>query len=53
MSSKSIEFKAPIEAELGIFEKKFRDIMRSEVPLLDKVTYYIIQRKGKHEPRSI
>ena len=47
MSSKSIEFKAPIEAELGIFEKKFRDIMRSEVPLLDKVTYYIIQRKGK------
>lgn len=39
--------KAPIEAELEIFEKRFRESMRSKVPLLDKITYYIVQRKGK------
>lgn len=39
--------KAPIESELEIFEKRFRDSMRSKVPLLDKITYYIVQRKGK------
>lgn len=39
--------KAPIDDELKIFEKKFRESMRSEVALLDKVTYYIVQRKGK------
>lgn len=47
MSDKVSGFKAPIEEELQIFEKKFRDVMRSEVALLDKVTYYIVQRKGK------
>lgn len=47
MSTNNIEFKAPIEEELALFEKKFRSVMKSEVPLLDKVTYYIIQRKGK------
>lgn len=39
--------KAPIETELETFEKRFRDSMRSKVPLLDKITYYIVQRKGK------
>jgi octaprenyl-diphosphate synthase len=39
--------KAPIDEELKIFEKKFRETMRSDVALLDKVTYYIVQRKGK------
>ncbi len=39
--------KGPIEEELKIFEKRFREIMKSEVPLLDKITYYIVQRKGK------
>lgn len=47
MSDKVSGFKAPIEEELQVFEKKFRDVMRSEVALLDKVTYYIVQRKGK------
>ncbi len=39
--------KGPIENELKTFEKHFRDSMKSDVPLLDKITYYIVQRKGK------
>ena len=39
--------KGPIENELKTFEKHFRDSMKTEVPLLDKITYYIVQRKGK------
>ncbi len=39
--------KAPIETELKAFEAHFRDSMASKVPLLDKITYYIVQRKGK------
>jgi len=33
--------------ELDTFEKKFRDSVRSEVPLLDTIMKYIIKRKGK------
>ncbi|NBQ47232.1 MAG: polyprenyl synthetase family protein [Sphingobacteriia bacterium] len=29
------------------FEQKFKDAMKSTVPLLDKITNYIIKRKGK------
>jgi len=39
--------KQPITAELDVFEDRFRDAMRSHVPLLDKITWYIVQRKGK------
>jgi octaprenyl-diphosphate synthase len=39
--------KKPIEQELEEFEKHFRDSMKSHVPLLDKIMYYIIRRKGK------
>ncbi len=39
--------KRPIEKELVIFEKRFRESMQSDVPLLEKITYYIVQRKGK------
>jgi octaprenyl-diphosphate synthase len=39
--------KAPIDRELEYFEKHFREAMRSPVPLLDKITYYIVRRKGK------
>lgn len=39
--------KQPIAAELDEFEIRFRDAMRSHVPLLDKITWYIVQRKGK------
>lgn len=39
--------KAPIDQELRHFETHFREAMRSPVPLLDKITYYIVRRKGK------
>ena len=39
--------KQPIAAELDVFEQRFREAMRSQVPLLDKITWYIVQRKGK------
>ncbi|MBK7476543.1 MAG: polyprenyl synthetase family protein [Haliscomenobacter sp.] len=39
--------KNPIDAELEQFEAHFREAMRSPVPLLDKITYYIVRRKGK------
>lgn len=39
--------KAPIEKELNRFQPYFRDSMRSKVPLIDRVTYYIVRRKGK------
>jgi len=39
--------RGPIEEELAVFEKRFREAMRSHVALLDKITYYIVQRKGK------
>lgn len=47
MSIKVADIKAPISDELKVFEEKFREVMRSQVALLDKVTYYIVQRKGK------
>jgi octaprenyl-diphosphate synthase len=37
----------PIAEELQIFETKFRGQMRSKVFLLDKITNYIVKRKGK------
>jgi octaprenyl-diphosphate synthase len=47
MASSLDTIKAPIEAELKSFESHFREAMRSPVPLLDKITYYIVRRKGK------
>src|SRR5665213_447583 len=41
------EIKSPVAAEMELFEKKFRDSMKSSVPLLDKITQYIVRRKGK------
>lgn len=47
MSSTLSEIKAPIAEELIKFEDFFRASMKSNVALLDKITYYIVQRKGK------
>lgn len=47
MASKLDEIKAPIENELAIFETRFQEAMKSNVALLDKVTSYILRRKGK------
>ncbi len=41
------EIMAPIDAEMNEFEIRFRQSMKSKVPLLDKITHYIIRRKGK------
>ena len=39
------EIKANVEVEMRIFEEKFRDSLKSDVALLDKITHYIIKRK--------
>ena len=39
--------KQPIEQELDRFEQHFREAMHSHVPLLDRIMYYIVRRKGK------
>ena len=39
--------KAPIAKELELFEQKFRDSMKSNTPLLDAITRYIVKSKGK------
>ena len=41
------EIKQPISAELDVFEQKFKSSMKSSVPLLDRITHYIVKRKGK------
>jgi octaprenyl-diphosphate synthase len=41
------EIKAPVDHHLEEFEKQFRLSMKSKVPLLDKITRYIVRRKGK------
>lgn len=41
------EILAPIETEMKLFEIRFHESMKSKVPLLDKITHYIIRRKGK------
>lgn len=41
------EIKANVSEEMSIFEEKFKASMKSDVALLDKITHYIIKRKGK------
>ncbi len=41
------KIQAPIAQEMIQFESRFRDSMKSSVPLLDKITHYIVKRKGK------
>jgi len=41
------QIKAPVQKEMDEFEHKFRESMKSSVPLLDKITHYIVKRKGK------
>ncbi|WP_214073244.1 polyprenyl synthetase family protein [Mucilaginibacter sp. dw_454] len=41
------EIKQPIAADIDVFEERFKDSMRSSVPLLDRITHYIVKRKGK------
>jgi len=39
--------KEPINYEMELFEKKFRLSMSSKVALLNRITHYIVNRKGK------
>ena len=39
--------KAPIKEEINLFEQKFKDSLKSNVSLLDRIMHYIIKRKGK------
>lgn len=41
------KIKAPVERELIEFESRFKKSMKSKTPLLDKITHYIVKRKGK------
>lgn len=41
------EIMKPVKSELNEFESHFEDALKSNVPLLDKVTHYIVKRKGK------
>ena len=41
------DIQAPIQQEMADFEKKFRDAMKSNVLLIDKIMGFIVKRKGK------
>ncbi len=41
------EIKAPVDDHMQVFESRFRESMKSRVPLLDTITRYIVKRKGK------
>ena len=45
--SKVYEIREPISKEMEVFEEKFSKLMLSKVPLLNRITHYIIKRKGK------
>ncbi len=41
------QIKQPILEEMECFETKFKDAMISNVPLLNRITHFIVRRKGK------
>ncbi len=41
------QIKEPVRKEMDLFESKFRDAMSSKVALLNRITHYIVNRKGK------
>jgi octaprenyl-diphosphate synthase len=41
------KIKQPIHQEMELFETKFREAMSSKVALLNRITHYIVNRKGK------
>lgn len=47
MSKTLQQIKTPIEEELKHFNEVFRKSMETKVPLLNKITYFLIKRKGK------
>lgn len=47
MSRTIEEIKLPVKSHMEAFEEKFREAMKSSVPLFDKITGYIVRQKGK------
>jgi octaprenyl-diphosphate synthase len=41
------KIKLPVEKEMELFEKKFSSSMSSRVALLNRITHFIVNRKGK------
>ena len=41
------QIKEPIEFEMDLFERKFLVSMSSKVSLLNRITHYVVNRKGK------
>ena len=41
------QIKKPINADLEVFEKTFKEVVKSNVSLLDIITRYIVKSKGK------
>ncbi|HET8887251.1 MAG TPA: polyprenyl synthetase family protein [Salinimicrobium sp.] len=41
------QIKLPVQHEMELFEKKFSESMSSKVALLNRITHYIVNRKGK------
>jgi octaprenyl-diphosphate synthase len=41
------QIKLPIKKEMELFEDKFEESMVSKVPLLNRITHFIVRRKGK------
>ncbi len=41
------QIQSPIAKEMAEFEQRFRSSMKSNTPLLDRITHYIVKRKGK------
>ncbi|MDX1315871.1 MAG: polyprenyl synthetase family protein, partial [Eudoraea sp.] len=41
------QIKEPVLQEMELFEQKFYESMTSKVALLNRITYYIVNRKGK------
>lgn len=41
------QIKLPVDKEMELFEKKFYESMSSKVALLNRITHYVVNRKGK------
>lgn len=41
------QIKQPIQMEMEIFERKFKESMASKVPLINRITHFVVRRKGK------
>ena len=47
MSKVFDEIQKPLLRELKIFDERFKESLKTQTPLLDRIMHYIVQRKGK------